>query len=420
MATATVTTPFGTLIEEGRAVEALPERKVVPKNRERIDVVVIGGGQAGLSVGYHLLKSGLSFVILDASARVGDAWRKRWDSLRLFTPAWLDSLDGLPFPADRDYFPTKDEMADYLESYASHFELPVRSGVRVESLSRDGDRYLVETNSGDYDAEHVVVAMANFQRRRVPEFAKDLRADIVQIHSLDYKNPAALRQGDVLIAGAGNSGAEIGVELSRHGHRIWMSGRDTGHAPFRIDGFWARWVLWRLLLRVFFHRVLTVRTPMGRKKRAQVLGHGGPLIRVKPDELRAAGVERVARVTGVRDGLPVLEDGRVLDVANIVWCTGFERGFDFVRLPIFEASGEPRHDAGVVIGEPGLYFVGLHFLYAMSSTMIHGVGRDAARIAGVVAERSRRAVVSPPHAAISALSPLPITKPAAASSAAAK
>jgi putative flavoprotein involved in K+ transport len=373
------------LVEEGTAFEVLSERTPVRSESERVDVVVIGGGQAGLSVGYHLMKRGVRFVILDGEARIGDTWRKRWDSLRLFTPAWLDSLDGLPFPAPAKYFPTKDEMGDYLELYARHFKLPVRSGVRVLSVTRTNGRYLVKTSRGAYDVAHVVVAMANYQKPRVPVFAKDLRADIVQIHSGAYKSPSAVREGAVLIAGAGNSGSEIAMELGRLGHRIWMSGRDTGHAPFRMDGVWGRLILCRLLLRVLFHRIMTVRTAMGRKMRAKVLSHGGPLIRVKPEDLASMGVVRVPRVAGVRDGLPVLDDGRVLDVANVVWCTGFERGFDFIELPIFDESGEPQHVEGVVEGSPGLYFVGLHFLYAMSSTMIHGVGRDAARIASVVA-----------------------------------
>jgi putative flavoprotein involved in K+ transport len=387
--------PLDALVEEGAAFEAISERTPALAGREQLDVVVIGGGQAGLSVGYHLKKRGLRFVILDGSARIGDTWRKRWDSLRLFTPAWLDSLDGLPFPAPRDYFPTKDEMGDYLELYAKHFELPVESGVRVESVTRKNDVYRVTTKDRVYEAAHVVVAMANYQRPKVPGFAKELRSDIVQIHSAAYKNPSALRDGPVLIAGAGNSGAEIAKELAKSGHHVIVAGRGTGEAPFRIDSFWARLILWRLLLRVFFHRVMTVRTPMGRKMRAKTLGHGGPLIRVKAADLLALGVERSPRIAGVRDGLPVLDDGRVLDVANVVWCTGFERGFDFVKLPIFEESGEPRHDAGVVTEEPGFYFVGAHFLYAMSSTMVHGVGRDAARIAGVIEKRCERAATVP-------------------------
>src|SRR5215213_8750096 len=161
---------------------------------ERFETVIIGGGQAGLSVGYHLAKLGRSFVILEANERIGDSWRKRWDSLRLFTPARYNGLDGFPFPADDWSFSTKDEMADYLEAYAARFDLPVRTGVRVERLSRDGDRFAVETNKGVIETENVVVAMADFQKPRVPEFAAELDRDIVQLHSYEYRNLSQLRE----------------------------------------------------------------------------------------------------------------------------------------------------------------------------------------------------------------------------------
>jgi putative flavoprotein involved in K+ transport len=389
------------LVEEGTALlqqdgfeglrdtGARPSPKRAPDSK-RFPVVVIGAGQAGLSVGYHLAKRGVPFVILDASERIGDSWRKRWDSLRLFTPAEFDGLDGMPFPAHPDSFPTKDEMADYLESYAKRFQLPVRSGVKVDRLSRQADRYLVEAGDLRFEARQVVVAMASYQQPRVPPFAGKLDPSIVQIHSRDYRSPAQLREGGVLVAGAGNSGAEIAVEVARS-HRTWMSGRDTGHIPFRIGGLPARLLLRRLVLRLLFHRVLTVDTPIGRKARPKILSQGGPLIRVQPEDLASAGVERVPRIEGVEDGKPLLADGRVLDVANVIWCTGFHPGFSWIDLPIFDQHGEPRHEAGFVASEPGLYFVGLHFLYAMSSTMIHGVGRDAERIAESIAVRTRAA-----------------------------
>jgi putative flavoprotein involved in K+ transport len=356
-----------------------------------MQTVVIGGGQAGLSVGYHLAQRGLPFVILEANQRVGDSWRSRWDSLRLFTPARFDCIDGMPFPAPPHTFPTKDEMANYLESYARRFALPVRTGIKVDRLSRQADRYLVEAGAQRFEAEHVVVAMATYQRHRLPPFAEELDPGIVQLHSCDYRNPGQLRQGDVLIVGAGNSGSEIAVELARAGHKVWMSGRDTGHLPFRIDGFVARAFLLRLVLRFIFHRVLTTDTPMGRKARPTIISKGGPLIRVKPRELAAAGVERVPRTAAVRNGLPVLEDDRALEVANVIWCTGFHPGFSWIELPVMGPEGEPIHQRGVVASEPGLYFVGLHFLYAMSSTMIHGVGRDAEHVAETIAARVRAA-----------------------------
>jgi putative flavoprotein involved in K+ transport len=224
-----------------------------------------------------------------------------------------------------------------------------------------------------------VVAMASYQKPRVPELTFALDSEIVQLHSSAYKNPEQLREGPVLIAGAGNSGAEIGIELARRGHRVLMSGRDTGEVPFKIGSFWGRWLLAPLVLRVVFHRILTIGTPMGRKARVKMLHGGGPLIRTRQSDLRAIGVERIPRVVGTKDGLPLLEDGSVIDVKNVVWCSGFHPGFSWIDLPVFDEQGEPKHVGGVA-SEPGLYFVGLHFLYSFSSTMIHGVGRDAARI----------------------------------------
>jgi putative flavoprotein involved in K+ transport len=366
-------------------------------NVERVETLVIGGGQAGLSVGYHLKRLDLPFAIVDANERVGDAWRSRWDSLRLFTAARFDSLDGMPFPARYKHeFPTKDEMGDYLEAYARQFELPVHTGVRVDYLSRQDGRFLVGAGDQRFEAENVVVAMANYQQPGVPAFAPDLDPRIVQFHSAEYRNPSQWRYGDVLIVGAGNSGSEIAMEAARHGRKVWMAGRDTGAIPFRIEGLPARLLLTRLVIRGLFYRVLTVNTPIGRKMRPKFLTGGGPLIRVKPSDLKRAGVERVPRVTGVRDGLPLLEDGRVLDVPNVVWCTGYHPGFSWIDLPVL-GEHEPDHHRGVVESVPGLYFVGLEFLYALSSIMIHGVGRDAAHVAKHI-QRRRNGLANAPRA----------------------
>jgi len=357
-------------------------------SRERFHTIVIGGGQAGLSVGYYLARQGRPFVILDASARVGDSWRRRWDSLRLFTPALFDGLVGLTFPAPPFSFPTKDQMAEYLEQYARHFQLPVRSGVRVDRLTRAGSMYLIDAGPHRLEADNVVVAMSSYQVPRIPAFANALEPGIRQMHSMDYCDPTQLKPGGVLLVGAGNSGAEIALEVARE-RPTWLSGRDTGHVPFRIDGAAARLFLIRFLFRVIFHRVLTVKTPMGRSMRRKMFTHGTPLIRVKPKDLAAAGVQRVSRIAGVIDGRPALEDGRRLDIANVIWCTGFGNGLSWIDLPIFEPDGEPRHESGMVAGEPGLYFVGLHFLHSFSSTMIHGIARDAERIAAEIERRTK-------------------------------
>ena len=354
---------------------------------ERFETLVIGGGQAGLSVGYHLARRNLPFLVLDASERIGDSWRNRWDSLRLFTPARFNGLDGMPFPAAPHTFPTKDEMAQYLGDYAAHFRIPVRSGVRVDHLTRRDGRFRVRAGDRAFEADNVVVAMATFQRPRAPAFAAELDPEIRQLHSADYRNPQQLQPGPVLLVGAGNSGSEVAMELATR-HHVWMSGRDVGQLPFRIEGHPSRLLLGPMVLRGLFHRVLTVRTPVGRKVRPKVLHRGGPLIRVKSDDLERAEVERLPRVAGVEEGLPLLEDGRTVEPANVIWCTGFDPGFDWIDLPI-HGPGEPNHRSGIVDNEPGLYFVGLHFLHALSSTMIHGVGRDADRIAEAVASRSR-------------------------------
>jgi putative flavoprotein involved in K+ transport len=354
--------------------------------REHIETVVIGAGQAGLSVGYHLKRLGLPFVILEGSARVGDQWRRRWDSLRLFTPARFDGLDGMPMPRPGDDFITKDQMADYLEAYAVRFELPVRTGVRVEHLTREGERFVLTAGGRRIEADQVVVAMANYQQPKLPAFAGKLEPAIVQLHSREYKNPSQLRPGRVLIVGAGNSGAEIAMDVAAT-HETWVAGRDTGHLPFRVGSTLGQRVLAPLVLRVLFHRVFSVSTPIGRRMRPKMMHGAGPLIRQRPKDLLAAGIQRVPRMAGVQDGRPLLEDGRVLDVENVIWCTGFHPGFGWIDLPVFDEQGEPKHERGIVGEEPGLYFVGLNFLYAYSSTMVHGVGRDAKRIAEALAKR---------------------------------
>jgi putative flavoprotein involved in K+ transport len=356
---------------------------------ERYDVIVIGGGQAGLSVGYYLARRGVSFAILDASERVGDAWRKRWDSLKLFTPARFDALVGMPFPAPPDSFPTHEQMADYLEAYARRFELPVKNGVRVESLRRENGVYVIEASGRRFVADQVVVAMGNFQVQSTPSFAAQLDPSVVQLHASQYKNPDQLREGSVLVAGAGNSGAEIAIELAKRGRQVWVAGPSTGEVGFKMSSFWGRVLLARLLLRFVFHRLLTIRTPMGRKARPKMLRHATPLIRTRTSDLLGAGVQRVGRVTAAEGGRPVLEDGSRLDPANVIWCTGFTPGFSWIKLPILDERGLPRHEAGIVPDHPGLYFVGLHFLYSMSSSMIHGVSRDAERITRHLASARR-------------------------------
>jgi putative flavoprotein involved in K+ transport len=275
-------------------------------------------------------------------------------------------------------------MADYLEAYAKRFELPVRSGVRVESLAKEGDRYVATANGTRYEAQNVVIATGGFRDPFVPPFAPELSGSIRQLHSNDYRGPEQLQEGPALVVGAAHSGGDIAHEVALAGHETLLSGRDTGQIPFRLEGQMMK-VMWPVL-RFVWTRVLTVRTPMGRKKRAQFRGHGAQLLRVRNEDLRAAGVERVPRVAGVADGLPVLEDGRVVDVANVVWCTGFHNGYGWIRFPLpIGEDGYPEQTRGAVPGLPGLYFVGLKFQDSFSSTLILGAVRDAKRVAEQIA-----------------------------------
>ena len=349
---------------------------------ERFDTVIIGDGKAGLATGYHLAKRGLPFVILDANERIGDAWRKRWDSLRLFTPARYDGLQGWRFPAPALSFPTKDEMADYLEAYAARFELPVQTGVEVDGLSREGDRFLITSGDRRFEAKHVVVATGAHQVPKIPAFADELQSSIMQLHSSQYRHPSQLQEGAVLVVGVGNSGAEIAFEVSRT-HPTYLSGKPSGQIPVRHGPAAARFVL--PVVRFVGHHVLTLGTPIGRKAQPRFISHSAPLVRVKLKDLAAAGVEQVPRSVSIEDGRPALEDGRVLDVSNVIWCTGFREEFPWIDLPIFDENERPLHERGVVVAEPGLYFVGLTFQYSVLSDVLPGVGRDAEYIAKHIA-----------------------------------
>jgi putative flavoprotein involved in K+ transport len=229
--------------------------------------------------------------------------------------------------------------------------------------------------------------MANYQTPRTPPFARDLDKRIIQLTAHEYRNPSQLQDGGVLVVGAGNSGADIGIEVART-HKTWISGKESGHIPWDIESFTARYFLVRVM-RFVGHHILTVSTPIGRKARPKMLFQAAPLVRVKPWDLINAGIERVPRVVGVRDGRPQLADDRTLDVKNVIWCTGYHHGFPWIKLPIFGEDGLPLHERGVVAQVPGMYFVGLHFLYSMTSSTLFGIGRDANRVVKAIDSRVR-------------------------------
>jgi putative flavoprotein involved in K+ transport len=358
-------------------------------SEETFNTIVIGGGQAGLAAGYYLSQRGENYVILDENTRTGATWRKRWDSLRLFTPSQNDYLPGMKFPGYDNYFPTKDEAADFLETYASHFSLPVRYGVKVDGLQRNEAGYRLSAGEERFHARNVIVATGAFHTPYTPNIAQGLTLGIFQMHSVDYRRPKDVPVQNVVVVGAGNSGAEIGLELAKDGRKVWLAGRDVGHIPANKLGklFGGKPYWW------FLRRVMTIHTPLGRRMKANVLAHGNPLVRIPREEVAGACVEFVPRLTGVWDGKPQTEDGRMLPVQGVVWATGFRPDYYWINLPIFDGTGRPRHQRGVVPEAPGLYFVGLHFQTGLTSSLLGGVGEDARYIVRqmrLISEAKRR------------------------------
>ena len=357
-----------------------------------IETVIIGAGQAGLATGHHLKGRGRPFVILDASSRIGDNWRQQWDTLKLYSPAQYDGLPGMPFPAKKWTFPGKDQVGDYLEAYARHFELPVRLETRVQTVERQGEQYVVTTDSGRYRCDNVVVATGTFGRTpRVPSVAGQLDPSLLQLHSSEDRRVGQLRDGPVLVVGASHSGTDIAFEVAQT-HPTILAGRDCGQIPPPLESRRMR-MIFPMLLFAWRH-VLTRRTPIGRKAMEEIRAHGGPMLRVKRADLAARGVERVtSRVEEVRGGLPVV-DGTPRDVATVVWATGFRQAFDWIRLTVFGEDGYPRESRGVVAEAPGLFFCGLSFQYSFSSMLLSGAGRDAAYVVDrLVTGRKRSAKV---------------------------
>jgi putative flavoprotein involved in K+ transport len=309
----------------------------------------------------------------------------------------------MPFPAARTAYPTKDEMGDYLQAYATRFELPVRSDAPVDALTNENGHYVATTCDERFEGDNVVVATGVFNRPYTPEFADELDPAITQLHSNDYRNLSQLQEGPVLVVGASHSGSDIAHEAAST-HDVILSGKDTGQLPVPLETRRGR-IGFRALYRVGTH-VLTVDTPIGRKIRPHIRHGGGPLLRYRKKDLEAAGVERVfARTVGVERGLPVLDGRRVVDVRNVVWCTGFRPDFSWMRFP-FELGedGFPVQYRGAAASPPGLYFAGLPFLHSFASMLIAGTARDAERIARQIVESRTQLDTTPDEIALATAS----------------
>ncbi|SFB99453.1 putative flavoprotein involved in K+ transport [Nocardioides terrae] len=367
-----------------------------------VQTVIVGAGQSGLATAHHLRRLGVECVLVDGHARVGDQWRERYDSLLLNSPAYRDGLPGRPFPAPKWSYPRGRDMADYLEAYAEGMDLLL--GTTVTSVERREDGgFRVDCGDTVLLADAVVIATGGERNPRVPEVAGALDPGIRQLHASQYRAPDQLLPGPVLIVGAGQSGADLALEAAAAGHETWLSGPIRKEVPVDIGTLGFRrifpvlWFVW--------NHVLTTATPVGRRAQPKVRNGAAPLVRVKSKHLRAAGVRHLpAHTTATTDGLPTLEDGTVVEAANVLWCTGYRQDFSVLRMSVTGPDGWPTDVNGVMRDLPGLYFMGLLFQRGFYSMLIGGVGRDAERIAAHIAgyvrgTSSPRLTWSPPSSA---------------------
>ncbi|MGX5696842.1 flavin-containing monooxygenase [Agromyces soli] len=363
------------------------------------ETVIVGAGAAGLTTAKHLIDQGRRILLVDDHARVGDVWRERYRSLRLFTPRRYAELPGLRLDIGFFEYPTATQFGDYLERYAARFALPVRSGVRVVRLERDagardagslgeGPRsgvsptgpFRVELDDGTaLRATTVVVATGNHRIAVRPGLAERLAPSIRQLHSLDYLGPEQLADGPVLVVGAGNSGTDLALEAAAAGHRVVLAGRHPGHVPADIDR-----PIGNLVAGLFIGRMrrATADTERGRRMWQAARGHGVMLVRNTPRDLERAGIVRLGRIDDVdAAGRPVI-DGTAIEAATVVWCTGSRPDFGWIRLGgVLDGDGWPVHARGLVGAQPGLAFVGLPFQYSMASPTLMGMDRDARYVA---------------------------------------
>lgn len=356
--------------------------KNMKQTTEHINTIIIGAGQAGLATGYYLKKHNIDFLIFDDAAAIGESWLKRWDSLRLFTPARYNGLPGFSFPGNKKMFPSKDDMAAYLKEYATQFKLPVVLGTKVTAIERMHDHFEIRLADRSLTCTHVVVATGANPVPKIPMFDNQPDPRIFQLHTSAFTNPFDIPPGTVLVIGAGASGVQISIELAKS-HKVYLAGKPTFHIPDGVFKIAGRFYWW------FINHVLTVNTPIGRKVRSKVLNGGGPLINVSVDDVSAAGVTMLPRLKGFIDGMPQFENNQVIACNTIIWATGFRPDFSWIKPDVTDGSGWPATYRGVSSLCPNLFFVGMAFQYSLASGIIGGVGRDAAYVAKEIEKRNR-------------------------------
>lgn len=333
------------------------------------DVVVIGAGQAGLSMGYYLKQSSLSFIIVDNNKTAGDVWRNRYDSLVLFTPRSYSALPGLALEGDPSGFPTKDEIADYLERYAQIFELPIQFSCQVHRIHKENDTFMISTNDSIIKAKKIVIATGPFHTPRIPSFAQVLPQQVVQLHSSEYKNTAQLTEGFLLVVGGGNSGAQIAVELSNY-HETYLSvGQKIRFLPLSIAG---KSIFW------WFDKLGILQANRDSFIGKKVQSQPDPIFGFElKEKLREKKVTLKARTKSILQNEIQFEDFSTINVQNVIWATGFVVDYSWIDIPnLLDNSGKPKHKRGVTEIE-GLYFLGLPWQHSRGSALLLGVGQDA-------------------------------------------
>ncbi|WP_134683148.1 flavin-containing monooxygenase [Brevibacillus migulae] len=347
------------------------------------DVIVIGAGQAGLAMSYYLQQEGLSFLVLDQHQQVGESWRRRYDSLVLFTPRTYSGLPGLPFPGNQDELPTKDDVAHYLQLYAAYFQFPIRHQQTVISVTLQRGTYLVKTDAADsYLAKQIVVATGPFHRPLVPSWSKRLASSINQLHTNEFRNSAQLVDGPVLIVGAGNSGAQLAVELAAERHVYLAFGQNRAHFPLIL---WGKNLFWYLDKLGFSN--ITINSRLGRWLAAKP----DPIFGYKEEIKQLIAQNRMTikpRARSANHDSVHFTDGSQLSVPNILWATGYQPDYTWLDVPgVRNPDGKPIHDRGVT-PLPGLYFLGLPWQYRRSSALLGGVGADAAYLSEQIRHHS--------------------------------
>jgi putative flavoprotein involved in K+ transport len=340
---------------------------------DQTQVIIIGGGQAGLTAGYYLRQAQIPFLILDAAPRAGHAWRERWDSLELFTPARYSALPGTPFPGDPWRYPSRDEIAAYLETYAREHEPPIKHNTRVTSLTRTNDNYALASESATLTAPHVIVATGAYQTPDTPPIAAGLSDQVTQLHSAAYRNPEQIPDGTALVVGSANSGCQIAHELATT-HRVYLSrGQRLPNLPHRLLGRPIHW--WGDKLGLIAAPLDSLK---GRTQRGDLIVGPGPRRLARRDRIQLRG-----RTVTAHDRTVTFDAGEPVEIDAVIWATGYRSDYSWIHAPVLDERGKPRHHRGVT-DIPGLYFLGMHNQYSRGSSLIHWVREDAAYLVDLI------------------------------------